>query len=37
MGRHKGVNQHLPPRMVFKHGGYYWTPRIDGRQEHGLI
>lgn len=32
MGRHKGVNEHLPPRMVLRHGGYYRTPRIDGRQ-----
>ena len=32
MGRHKGVNEHLPARMVLKHGAYYWTPRIDGRQ-----
>lgn len=32
MGRHKGVNEHLPPRMLLRHGGYYWTPRIEGRQ-----
>ncbi len=23
---------HLPPRMVLKHGAYYWTPRVEGRQ-----
>ncbi|MGH8570098.1 MAG: hypothetical protein ACREXU_19350 [Gammaproteobacteria bacterium] len=33
MGRHKQTNAHLPPRMVLKHGAYYWTPRIDGQQQ----
>ncbi|MGH8562758.1 MAG: tyrosine-type recombinase/integrase [Gammaproteobacteria bacterium] len=32
MGRQKLHNKHLPPRMVFRHGAYYHTPRIDGRQ-----
>ena len=32
MGRAKLHNRHLPPRMVFRHGAYYHTPRIDGRQ-----
>ena len=32
MGRTKIHNKHLPPRMVFKHGAYYHTPRIGGRQ-----
>jgi hypothetical protein len=32
MGRRKEANEHLPPRMLLRHGAYYWTPRIDGRQ-----
>jgi hypothetical protein len=32
MGRRKEANGHLPPRMLLRHGGYYWTPRVDGRQ-----
>jgi hypothetical protein len=32
MGRHKEANGHLPPRMLLRHGAYYWTPRVDGRQ-----
>ena len=32
MGRRKLRNKHLPPRMVWRHGAYYHTPRIDGRQ-----
>jgi integrase len=33
MGRAKIHNKHLPPRMVLRHGAYYHTPRIDGRQQ----
>lgn len=33
MGRSKLHNKHLPPRMVLRHGAYYHTPRIDGRQQ----
>ena len=33
MGRGKIHNKHLPPRMVFRHGAYYHTPRIGGRQQ----
>jgi integrase len=33
MGRSKIHNKHLPPRMVLRHGAYYHTPRIDGRQQ----
>lgn len=33
VGRTKLHNtQHLPPRMVLRHGAYYWTPRVEGRQ-----
>lgn len=32
MGKAKLHNRHLPPRMVLRHGAYYHTPRIDGRQ-----
>lgn len=32
VGRTKKHNSHLPPRMVLRHGAYYHTPRIDGRQ-----
>ena len=33
VGRQKLHNTHLPPRMVLRHGAYYHTPRIDGRQQ----
>jgi integrase len=33
MGRAKRHNKHLPPRMVLRHGAYYHTPRIEGRQQ----
>ena len=32
MGRQKLRNQHLPPRMLFRHGAYWHTPRLEGRQ-----
>jgi integrase len=32
MGRSKLHNKYLPPRMVLRHGAYYHTPRIEGRQ-----
>ena len=32
MGRQKLRNQHLPPRLVLRHGAYYHTPRLEGRQ-----
>jgi integrase len=31
MGRTKLHNKHLPPRMLFHHGAYWHTVRIDGR------
>ena len=33
MGRQKTRDRHLPPRMVFRHGSFYHTPRIGGRQQ----
>lgn len=33
VGRTKKHNSHLPPRMVLRHGAYYHTPRIGGRQQ----
>lgn len=33
MGRSKIHNKHLPPRMLFRHGAYWHTVRIDGRQQ----
>ncbi len=32
MGRNKKHNTHLPPRMLFRHGAYWHTPRLEGRQ-----
>lgn len=32
MGRRRLHDTHLPPRLVFHHGAYYHTPRIEGRQ-----
>lgn len=31
MGRQKLHNRHLPPRMLFHHGAYWHTVRLDGR------
>lgn len=33
MGRRRQTNLHLPPRLRLKHGAYYYTPRIDGKQK----
>lgn len=32
MGRQKKHNTHLPPRMLHRHGAYWHTPRLEGRQ-----
>ena len=32
MGRSKIHNKHLPPRMLFRHGAYWHTVRLGGRQ-----
>jgi integrase len=37
MGRAKLHNRHLPPRMLFHHGAYWHTPRIEGRQQRVLL
>lgn len=29
MGRTRTKDKHLPPRMQFKHGKFYWTPYVD--------
>jgi integrase len=31
MGRTRGKDKHLPPRMQKKGGSYYWTPFVDGK------
>jgi integrase len=31
MGRTRTKNKHLPQRMQFKHGAYYFTSRVDGK------
>lgn len=32
MGRHKKINNYLPPRLRLKHGAYYHVPSINGKQ-----
>jgi len=32
MGRRRKTHLHLPPRMRLKHGAYYYTPRVNGKQ-----
>lgn len=31
MGRNRTTNKHLPRRMQFKHGSYYYVVRMDGK------
>ena len=33
MGRRRKNNLHLPPRMRLRHGAYYYTPRVNGKQQ----